>query len=130
MDQNYYKVNAGLTVNANEAPIQIIAEGFVSTPNLTALSVDLMSKVNTAGLLQKVDVFNFTTNQWVNADQRAAPTTDTRVTIGVPGTASQYVDAANGNIVRLRISYKQTGPVTQSVWGCSIDLGNWLATHP
>lgn len=130
VDQNYYKVNAGLVLNANESPVTIIAEGFSSTANLTALSVDLMSKVNSAGLLQKVDLYNFVTNQWVNIDQRNATMTDTRITVGAPGTARDYVDAANGNIVRMRISYKPFGPVTQAVWGCSIDLGNWLATHP
>ncbi len=130
IDQNYYKALKGIVANGSEAPIQIIMDGFVSTTNLTALSADIVTKVSTPGLSQIVEMYNFVTNTWVQVDQRTAATSDTHLTIGAPGTASDYVDPTNGNDVRLKISYKQVGPVTQSLWGCSVDLGNWLATHP
>lgn len=129
VDQNYYRANKGFVVNSNEAPIQLIVEGFSSTAALTGLSLDMMTQVNTPGLQQKLEVFNFVTNQWVTADTRSAPTVDTRITVSAPGTPSDYVDVPNGNVVRMKVSYKQVGPVTQSNWGCRVDLGNWLATH-
>lgn len=130
VDQNYYRANKGFTVNAQEAPIQIIMEGFASTASLTGLSADIMTQANTGGLQQTVDMYNFTTNQWVQVDQRAAPTSDTRLTVGAPGTPSNYVDAPNGNIVRMRVSFKATGLTTLANWGCRVDLSNWLASHP
>jgi len=130
VDQNYYKVNKGITVNSSEAPIQIVAEGFSPSASLTSLALDIVTQVNTPGLQQRVELFNFATNQYVLIDQRAAPTTDTRYTIGAPGAPNDYVDVPNGNVVRMKISFKQIGPTAFSNWGCRIDLGNWLATHP
>ncbi|MBS1721711.1 MAG: hypothetical protein JSS66_01760 [Armatimonadetes bacterium] len=130
VDQNYFKAKKGVTLNQSEAPIQMICEGFASTGNLTAMVADVMSKVNTTGLTQIIEMYNFVSNQWVLVDQRAATTTDSRLTVGAPGNAAQYVDTANGNIVRMKISYKVTGPTTQTNWNCSVDLQNWITTHP
>lgn len=129
VDQNYYRVNKFVITNASEAPVQVTCEGFATT-GLTALALDVMSAVTTTGLKQKLEAYNFTTGQYVQVDDRTATTSDTRLTVGVPGNPNDYVDVPNGNIVRLKISYKPFGPVAQASWGCKIDLANWLATHP
>lgn len=130
IDQNYYRANKGLVINQAEAPIQIILEGFSPTANVTALSLDMVTSVSTAGLQQKLELFNFVTSQWVQVDVRAPSTSDTHLTIGAPGTPTDYVDVPNGNVVRMRVSYKQTGPTASLNWGCKVDLANWLVTHP
>jgi hypothetical protein len=130
VNQVYYQANKGLVMNQTEAPIQIILEGFSPASNLTAMSLDVVSMVTTSGLQQKLELFNYQSSQWVQVDVRAAPVSDTRITVGAPGTPTDYVDVANGNVVKMRISYKQTGPTAILNWGCKIDLANWLVTHP
>lgn len=129
VDQNYYRATRGLTMNAQESPLQIVIEGFSPSAGLTGISLDVNSQVNTPGLQQVLELFNYTQNKWVVVDQRAATTVDTQVTVGAPGAPAEYIDP-NGNVVKMKISFKQVGIVTQSNWGCRIDLGNWLATHP
>jgi hypothetical protein len=129
-DQNYYKVNKFIVLNLFEPAIQITMDGFSPSANLTAIQADVTAKVNSVGLQQTIYLFNFTTQQFVQLDQRNAPTTDTHLTIGAPGTPTDYVDVPNGNVVRMKITYKQTGITQFSAWGCSIDLANWLVTHP
>ena len=130
IDQNYYKVTKFIVANLTEPAVQFTLEGFSPNNNLTGISIDMMSKANTVGLQQTYYLYNYVTSQYVQLDQRPAPITDTRLTISAPGTATDYVDIPNGNVVKMKVTYKQTGPTAIFSYGCLMDMANWLVSHP
>lgn len=130
VDANYYRANKGFVANPTENPIQIILEGFVSTAALTSASIDIESSFTNNSFDQIIEAWNYTTNAWVQVDRRHIGMTDTHVTVGIPGTASQFVDAPNGNVMKMKISFKQTTFVPNPVYGCKINLANWITAHP
>lgn len=130
IDQNYYRANKGFVANPTENPVQIILEGTVSTANLTGLSIDVVSSFSNNSFDQIIDAWNYTTSQWIQVDRRHVGLSDAHITVGVPGVAAQFVDAAHFNVMKMRISYKQTNFIPNPVYGCKIDLGTWIASHP
>ncbi|MCW5935797.1 MAG: hypothetical protein KIT11_00630 [Fimbriimonadaceae bacterium] len=129
VDLNYYRVQKFLVQNQVEAPIQIIIDGFSGATNLTGIQFDLSSGVDTAGLGQVTEAFNFRTGQWIAVDSRGATTADSRMLLNVPGVAADYVESGTGT-VRARVSYRQVAPVQKQIWACRLDLFNWITSRP
>ena len=130
VDANYLRINRALVPNLVVPSISVQLDGFVSTSNLTSLSLDVASSFTNGSFHQLLDAYNFSTASYVRVDERAMTTTDQRITIGVPGTPSQFVDVPSGNVMRMKISYKQVSIVPTPSYGCKIDLANWITTHP
>ncbi|MCH8978995.1 MAG: hypothetical protein IH945_07100 [Armatimonadetes bacterium] len=127
-DGNYNVAKAGLTLFAGEPPAQLIVETFVPTATIDALRFDLVAKVNTPGLSQRIEAFNFSTSQWVVLNEVPATTTDSTVT-SVTANPSDFVDPVN-LIIRMKVSWYKTGFTLLWPWTVSVDQVHWIITTP
>ncbi|MCC6403788.1 MAG: hypothetical protein IT207_07240 [Fimbriimonadaceae bacterium] len=128
-DDNRLQGNKGIVINQNEAPIQLVTEGFASTNVINSMSFNLESMATSVGLQQTVELFNFVSGQYVLLDTRNAPTTDTTISVNVPSNPGQYVESGT-NVVRAQVTYKAIGPTSISNWGCRVDMGTWDIIKP
>ncbi|MCW5937892.1 MAG: S8 family serine peptidase [Fimbriimonadaceae bacterium] len=116
-------VAKGITVNQAEAPVQIVTEHNASfDSNFGELYVTVTAKVNVTGVLrQRVQLFNFTTNQYDTVNEGTIGTS-----YGV-FEASQTSNVANyisGGIVRVRTQVFPAGPVSSNNWRTQFDQVN------
>ena len=128
-DDGIYNVaRAGLTLFAGEPPAQLVVETFVPSATINSLRFDLTAKVNTPGLTQRVEAYNYAAGQWVVLKEVPATTTDSLV-ISVAANPSNYVDPVNF-VIRMKVSWYQTGLTLVWPWTVSVDRVHWVITTP
>lgn len=127
IDSDYLQVKPGITLNAGEAPVQLIVDGVSPTPTASDFRFDLVSHTDTGGLQQTIDLFDWTANAYVNLDTRAGhPNTDETVEV-TPSNPNRFIQAGT-NAVRARISYKSTGIVLHFPWNIFYNQTIWKIT--
>lgn len=127
-DNFYYEAWPGPVLVSTLKPLQFIIESTSTVETIIALSVQIETKATLANLPQTVELYNFTTSQYVQVDQRNIGTTDGTITVTATGTPSQYVQTGTRK-VRARLGYKPAGAVLVYPWKVSIDKVNWLITR-
>ena len=125
-DQSYLVGRKFFVLNAAEAPIQLVTETFSPTQAITSLRIDVDAKVSTSGLGMKIELYNFTTNQYVQVYNAAASTSDLRG-IGFAANPSQFVQSGT-NTIRAKTSFYQIGIVLNNGWTASVDQVQWKVT--
>ncbi|MCW5937362.1 MAG: hypothetical protein KIT11_08660 [Fimbriimonadaceae bacterium] len=127
-DDTYLTVRRGIVVNQNESPINV--EFAATAPQTVAQSIEVTveAAVSTNGLRQTIQAFDFDASAWVDVDSRNASTTDLVTTVQLPGSVSRFI-GPNDRAVRLRVAFKQNGPVAQANWQARFDLVRWAVSE-
>ncbi|MBL8064977.1 MAG: choice-of-anchor B family protein [Chthonomonadaceae bacterium] len=123
-DSQYFVVNKWITVNANEAPIRLVFEGTSLWKDISRLKFEFRHKVNSGGLEQTIELWDWTTSAWVQQTVASAPTTDTTFTL-VGTSPDRFVDQTTKQM-RARVQIRATGITSVADWGTSIDLARWV----
>jgi hypothetical protein len=126
-DSSYMTAKAGLVLFPSEPPAQLVVETFSPTQNPAGLRFDVNAKVNTPGLAMRIELFNFSTNQYVQVWQGAATMSD-QSAIGFATTPPQYV--SSGGLLRAKVSFLRTGLTLLYPWTASVDMVRWTVTSP
>jgi len=122
-DDSYFVVRNGLVFGGSESPITLMLYGNSPVMSPNGFSFVVKGKVTAAGLQQRIDLFDFETEEWVNLDTRAASKTETMVV--VQGSNPQrFVDQDTGQIAA-RIRIRQTGPVESAAWRLLLNQAVW-----
>ncbi|MCH8977948.1 MAG: hypothetical protein IH945_01735 [Armatimonadetes bacterium] len=117
-DGDYFTASAGLTLFAGEPPAQLVAD-LPNPPNSPVeISVSMVSHVNTSGLSQRIQLFNFNTGLWVDFGTQLSTTSDSIQTVTASGTLQHYT---NGGVVKARVQWFQTGLTLLWPWAVSVD---------
>ena len=125
IDQNYLVVQTGVTINANDPPIQVIVNGTAAQGTASNLEVDLTAHcINGSG--QAIDAWNWTTNSYVQIDSRNSTSTDSTVKASIPNP-NQYIQPGT-DAVRLRIRYFRVSGIVSIAWNAFIDQVIWKLT--
>ncbi len=127
-DGNYNVGQSGATPIVTEAPAQIVVESFSPTNTPTAMRIDAQAKVSTVNLAMKVELWNFTTSQWVQVANGPVGTSDTTL-IGFSANPGQCVQAGTSTI-RAKVSFYRTGATPVFVWTASVDRIVWTISSP
>jgi hypothetical protein len=128
-DNSYYVARPGVVLVSSADPLAIQFDSTTSTTPIVAYSFQIEAKGSTGTLTQKIDLYNWSTTQWVQVDSRPAPTTDTVVTVNAPGSANEFVQNGTRRI-RARVRYRATGAVLVYPWTASVDQALWRITIP
>ncbi len=122
-DGTVFQVRNGVTVNRTEPPVSVIlsSRSWVRVPTQMSFTVD--ARVSTGGLFQRIELFDWVANQWVQIDQRAATLAFNRITVPVTNPA-RFVKAGLGEI-EARVSFGSSGPVGANTWTADYDLLSW-----
>ena len=117
------KALPGPTLNAQEAPVQVILTGSSVVTSPSQLKFHLQAYASERGLTQTIDLWNYTTSAWVNVSTTTASTTDSVVEAGV-SNAAPFINASGQ--MRARVSWKALGPLLSYPWTGNIDQAVWL----
>lgn len=123
-DDSRLQIRPGVVLSSSQAPIQLTVEGTSPTASPTTMSLRLEHQASATALARTVEAYNYTTGQWVVVNTTTSTTTgDTLANIPV-GSAAQFVQAGT-RTVRMRVSYRQTGPVLGFPYTVRLDLAVW-----
>ncbi|MHB8636140.1 MAG: hypothetical protein ACYC96_06685 [Fimbriimonadaceae bacterium] len=123
VDGDYLKVQTGPTLTSSEAPVSVIVNGTSTISAPADLRLSLTAHVNTPGLTQTVELWDYVASAWVVVGTQAATTTD-NTEVAVASNPARFVKAGT-NAVSARISWKRTGPTLLYRWSASIDQAVW-----
>ncbi len=128
-DNSYYSARPGIAATPQLPPLEVMVEGALPVQNPASLKFLFETACSSTGITDKVDLFNYSTGQWVNFYSGAVGLTDQTNEVVVQGTISNYVNQSTRR-VRARLTYRQNGPATGWPWTVRFDLTNWQFTRP
>jgi hypothetical protein len=128
-DNDALKARPGFAFFAGEFPLQTIIETIAPTNNILTLKFALEASVSAANIVQKIELYNFSTNRWVVFDTEPATQTDSVVNVIVTQNPAQYVNAANHRL-RAKVSYRPVAGVLAFPWSAGMDQTVWTVTTP
>ncbi|MCH8977855.1 MAG: exo-alpha-sialidase [Armatimonadetes bacterium] len=123
-DDEHVVARAGLTLFFQEPPLQMIVTGTVATGSPVELGFLLESRLNTPGVTQSIELFNYDSGTWEEVDARPAETVDSITHVLISVDPGRFIEATTLQ-VRARIIYQQTGLTLLWPWTASIDRANW-----
>ncbi len=125
VDQNFLTLSKGIVVNNQEAPIQLEFETTARWQDVSRLGVRLRNGVNSTGLQQRLEVFDWVANAWVEVQRVAAPTADTSFTVNLTNP-DRFIQAGTRRVLA-RLAVQAVAPVSQADWRLRVDLAEFTA---
>ena len=123
-DDSYVVARAGFTLFLGESPLQMIVEGTAATGSPLELGFLLESRINTPGISQMIELFNYDSASWEEVDFRSAETGDSITHVLISIDPERFIEAATLQ-TRAKISYQRTGLTLLWPWTASIDRATW-----
>ncbi len=116
-------VRNGITALRTESPITLTFDGTspVAIPGYLDFKVE--NHVSITGLMQRIDMFDFTAGSYEQEDERAATTTDSTAT-AVGTNPGRFVQPGTLTL-RSRMRVKPGGPVFTNTWRSYTDMVSW-----
>ncbi len=126
-DDSRLLVHPGVTQEPTEPPVWLILEGVASTGVPSGLSFILESRVDTPGVTQRIELFNFVTQEFEEVDSRPATREDSVVDVMVDGDPSRFIDPET-LAIRAQLTWKPPPLVLMFPWTVGIDQAIWKFT--
>lgn len=126
VDANRLVGRPGFTLNPTEAPCQLVVESTAPGTAVSQLQFRFNMQANTGGLTQTLQVFDWTTNAYVNAGTQTLSTSNVSVTTNITNPAN-FIRASDRK-VRARLQVRVTGFTTTSAWRPRWDEAVWFYT--
>lgn len=125
-DQSYLQLQPSITLNAAEAPVQVLINAVSPFSSVSKIKFDLVGHADTPGIGQKLELFDWGANAYVTVDSRSATTTDSTVEVSV-SNPNRFIQPGT-NALLARVSYRVVGPTTHSPFNVFIDQTVWSVT--
>ncbi|MBL1150160.1 MAG: choice-of-anchor B family protein [Armatimonadetes bacterium] len=123
-DNQYVKIRRGVGASPSDPPLQVLFESVAPSESPHMFTFALEASVNTPGLAQRIELFNFATNSWETLDSQTASTTDATRVVNIASNRSAYVEPGTRK-VRAKVSYSAVGPTSGASWVAQIDRVTW-----
>ena len=117
-------VRAGLTLFAGEPPLQVVVVGTSPVEVPGELRFKLESRVNTPGLTQSVQMFNYVTLLYEEVDLSVPGAMDGIVEVVIITNPGRFVQAGTREM-RAKVVYKQVGFTLLWPWSAGLDQTVW-----
>jgi len=124
-DDSYISFKAGITLMASEPPVWLRVMGTALSDTPAELTYYLESHVNTPGLAQTIELYNYLTEEYEEVDVRSATTSDQVVEVIISDDPSRFIDADTLEMTT-QLSWIPAGPVLFWPWMVSIDQSIWM----
>lgn len=124
-DNQYWNLNPGFTLNANEPPVWLRQDVNLSFESPESLILTLATKANSVGLTQEIEVFNWTTNQYDSRSVRDVSfNSGFSVFLDISHLGDDYVQPQTDGtgLLRWQTKCSQTGFTFLFPWTYSIDV--------
>ena len=123
-DDDYFVARAGWVPSPGEPPAQLVVEGTAPTGEVLGLTFELVARVNTTGLAQQIELWDWSSGLYVSAGTQAATVAESLQSVAASGDLARFVQSKTG-AVRARVSWFQVGPVIVWPWTASVDQVVW-----
>lgn len=107
---DYYVIANGPRANQQSPHMRLVTNYTLNYGNLSEMIVRCTSQTSVGGLLQVIELFNWSTQQYETIDSRQTTNGDRTVRASIVQDPNRFCQAGT-NSVRCRVSYYQTGPV-------------------
>lgn len=124
-DDSYVVIQAGIVLSSDEPPIWIQITGTAPTPTPTDLKFTLEAHVNTPGIMQKIELYNYDTQEYEEVDYCSASVQDQIVHVDITTDPSRFIhpDTLEMNA---QLAWAAAGPVLFWPWSTFIDQSVWI----
>lgn len=127
-DDQRFVVQNGSTFLITQSPVTIEFIGTASSASATQVTFSCEARASLVNLMQRLDMFNYATNGFVQVDERAGSVgSDQVVTITKTADAQDYV-AGDGSI-KFRYRLKDDAPAFLASWKAEIDQAVYTIQH-
>jgi DNA-binding beta-propeller fold protein YncE len=113
------RIFSGITASQVEESVQVEVSTLSPTREVEMVRVVVVSSVSRSPVLQKLELFDFTTSRWETVDVRAVGTSDQTTVVSLTEDPQRFIEEGTGRILA-RVGFKRTG-VFQP-WRAEIDL--------
>jgi hypothetical protein len=124
-DDSYLVIRPGVVFASSDYPVQAILSATAPTASPSGLRFLLEAKASAANVNQRIELFDFSTGQYVVVDQRTATLSDSITQYTVPANQPDFVDPTTLSI-KARIGFKAMSAVFSYPWTASLDQVYWL----
>ena len=128
-DDDKLQLRPGPVFTTQQSPVVLECIGTSPFLSPAGLSFVVEASATSGSIDMTVELWNYTTNQYVLADSIDVTTVDTKYTIPVPGAPAQFVDDATREM-RARVSMRAGGPVLTYPWTGRVDMLHWISQTP
>jgi glucose/arabinose dehydrogenase len=128
-DDDRLQLRPGIVFTTGQAPILLECFGTSPFPAPAGLDFVIEASATSPAIDMVIELYNFSTNAYVTAQTIDLTTSDTKYTVTVPGTPSNFVQSGT-NEMRARLSLKANGPVFAYPWTGRIDMLHWTSDIP
>jgi len=118
------EVRVGITLTSSEPPVWLVIDGTSPTEAPEELRFTFEGFATAAGLTQRVELYDFATEQWEELHAGTSAVADTVVEVVAEGDLSRFVEAGTG-VVRAQLTWKPDGPITVFPWEVGLDQAIW-----
>ena len=123
-DDSYLTVLAGLPDVANGEEVAVTITANSVDTDFGSMNFIVESSINTPNVNQKIELFNFLTNEFESIDEGNAELSDNIVNVAVTGDATRFVTPGSGLLIA-RISFESNGPTLFFPWEVRLDQVQW-----
>jgi len=123
-DDSYLSVRAGLTLFLGEPPIQIELITEAPTNSVSEFKFSVESSMNTPGVEQRIELFNYVTGAYERVDTKQATTSDSVVEIVISSNPDRFINSDRE--MKAKIIFKATGLTLVWPWSTRIDHVFWI----
>lgn len=123
-DDSPLVMRPGAVLVATVPPLQVTMTATAPLGTITSFKFRLESSATANNLDQRILLFDYTTNQYVELDVFTPTGTDTVREITVASNFARFINAGDRE-VKARVTYKATGPVLVYPWNARIDQAQW-----
>ena len=123
-DDDKLLVQAFITLNNSESPLQIIVTGTSDVEAPSELRFKLEASVSTPGLMQTLYMLNYDTGLYEEVDFWVGTPTDSIVEVVITTNPKRFVQAGTRQM-RAKVTYDQIGIVLHWPWRARIDQTIW-----
>lgn len=128
-DQNYMMIRRGFTPGLNEAPINLEVQSVAPSTNIISMTFNAQVKGDRAGLVARLDLFNYATGQWVNWDSWTTNGAEQTRTVIVTSNPQNYVQSGTRN-VRARVTVNRGPTALGAMFQADFDKLTWTVVRP
>ncbi|MEW6199032.1 MAG: C25 family cysteine peptidase [Planctomycetota bacterium] len=118
----------GIVLTPAEPPVWLVVTGTATTAAPSELRFTLEANVSTAGAFtQRIQLFNYVTQSFEDADVRPATIVDQTVVVLVSGDPSRFINPTTREM-QAQLTWVPSGPISAFPWTVGVDRTVWTIT--
>lgn len=127
-NDRYVEVRKNLAAEEIGSNIDVLLTTTCPTATPSALQVVIESRIQITGVKQRIRLWDYSANAWVQIDDRFISTSDTTVTVSAPGPLSRFVQSGT-RTMRMKIGFNEVAAETFLAWHAWLDRAIWRVTQ-